>query len=105
MSLEDIINAANKGHTIKYLRPRDLEDALLEMERLGYYVHTLEASELRSDSEVPDIGLSLVGCDGDENWENHYDAKRNMLLVQEKIKLAKESGLNIVYEAWVGKLA
>lgn len=104
MEATEIIRMIEGGKSIKYLSPSSLEAALPELDARGYYVHVLEAHEKRGEWEVPILWLSLIGVDGDENWENHHDAKRNLLLVLNKIRQAKESGLNIVYEAWVGKL-
>lgn len=102
MDSKEMIRIAEEGKSIKYISPSDLEAALPELDNRGYYIHVLEAHERRGDWEVPITWLSLLGADGDENWENHYDRERNMRLVMEKINCAKKTGLPIFYETWIG---
>lgn len=80
---------------------KDLEAALPELDRRGYIVHSLEASELNGEWEVPVIWLSLLGLDGDENWENHEDPERHLRLVREKIEAGKKNKLPIIYEVFL----
>lgn len=73
------------------------------MKERDYWVTRLEASEIRGKREIVTLELSVIGLDGAENWESHFDVDRHTRLIYRKIEEAKASGLPIEFRVWIEK--
>jgi hypothetical protein len=103
MDLDRFISQATTARGIHAIRPEILEALIPVLKERDYWVTRLEASEIRGKREIVTLELSVIGLDGAENWESHFDVDRHTRLIYRKIEEAKASGLKIEFHVWIEK--
>ena len=101
MDLDRFISQATTARGIHAIRPEILEALIPVLKERDYWVTRLEASEIRGKREIVTLELSVIGLDGTENWECHFDVDRHTRLIYRKIEEAKASGLKIEFHVWI----
>ena len=103
MDLDRFISQATTARGIYAIRPEILEALIPVLKERDFWVTRLEASEMRGKREIVTLELSVIGLDGAENWESHFDVDRHTRLIYRKIEEAKASGLPIEFRVWIEK--
>ncbi|WP_441868746.1 hypothetical protein [Phaeovulum sp. W22_SRMD_FR3] len=65
-------------------------------------IQSMEAFDFISDTKQPlTFEYSILGLDGDDDWECHQSVARSLNFAMGKIRKAKDSGKNIRFVAWI----
>jgi hypothetical protein len=79
----------------------ELEASLNFLREQNVFVQSAEAFALRGELQVPTIEFSILGLDGDRDWEKHKDVGRAYELVRDKIAGARKHPEPIVFQVWL----
>ena len=83
------------------MEPQHLTDALDYLLKHGFYVRSIEAFELRDGREILDIGLSMLGLDGEDDWSDDERAEKHTSLVWRKVQRAQERAGRFGFTVWL----
>lgn len=83
----------------------DLGHLAARLEGLDEWVHTLEVTECRGEREIGRIDLSIMGLDGEDEWEIPLEPARMRALLDEKLARMRETGGAFRFELWLGETA
>ncbi|MEM9809611.1 MAG: hypothetical protein AAF788_00130 [Pseudomonadota bacterium] len=81
--------------------PDELEASLDFLRERRVFVQSIEAFALRGELQALTLEFSILGLDGDRDWEKHHDVGRSYELVLEKIAGAREYKEPIVFQVWL----
>ncbi|TKA98067.1 hypothetical protein FAZ78_02835 [Cereibacter changlensis] len=83
----------------------DLAHLAGRLEALDEWVHTLEVTECRGGRELGRIDLSIMGLDGEDEWEVPLEPARMRALLQDKLARMRETGAAFRFDLWLGETA
>lgn len=88
-----------------YIEASELEASLAYLWNNRAVIQSMEAFEPVDDENFRmDMSFGIYGLDGDENWENHNDPKRAIMLVRQKITNAKQANTGYQFKVWLVKV-
>ncbi|MCK0142564.1 hypothetical protein [Aliiroseovarius sp. F20344] len=91
------------GYGSPYFAPDEVLMLLAWLNTQGLFVQSMEAVEVIEPgvNEPGRIDLSILGLDGEEDWEAHKDVERANQLAEAKLKRALECQYPVKVQIWL----
>jgi len=81
----------------------DLTDLAARLEGLDERVHSMEVVERDGKNDVLRIDFSMLGLDGEDDWDIPNDPQRMRALLADKLAAMRDSGVEFRIELWMGE--
>lgn len=78
----------------------DLLELVPKLDSMGLVIQRMEVMRYTGEYEVPDIELSVIGADGDENWSEHQSTEIMNKLAKRKLDEAVDGGGRYCAKVW-----
>lgn len=101
MNIEDLLEQAQHGNGSNWLSKSELLEFCDFFIAKGFGLQLMEVKRAPGGKVARSIAYGLYGGDGAENWKNHRDPARSIVLLHEKLKLAEEDGADLLYKVWI----
>ena len=92
------IERFRSGKGSPYLAPNEVLSLLPWLNQNGLFVQSMEAVEVNKFTR---IDVSILGLDGEEDWESHFDVQRMNGLVHQKVQSAVDEGGEFEFQIWI----
>jgi hypothetical protein len=102
---DDALKTLLEDGPIRVASLDDLAHLAGRLEALDEWVHTMEVNEIRGAKSVGRLDLSIMGLDGEDDWEIPLEPARMRALLAEKIAAMRATGANFSVELWMGEAA
>ena len=97
-----LFKALNSILGVNFYSSSDLRKCLKYFSDQGYHVHSMETHEWESEElYYLRVDLSILGLDGDMDWDRHHDISKSVELVEAKLALADNEGFRAMFTVWV----
>lgn len=78
----------------------DLIGSLSEFRQANLVIQRMEIMRKEGEHEIPEIELSIIGADGETNWEKHKNIEAMHELAEAKLARAASSGHAYCVKVW-----
>lgn len=97
------IQAGLTGTGVRIETVSELKELLLNLRSRQIFVSAMEVFEVTDEGEIANLQLSIVGLDGDENWEVHESPQIAMDLLEKKLDLAPKikGDKSLIFQVWL----
>lgn len=101
---EEEVEQYRSGKGSSYMPAERVLELLPWLTENDLFIQSMEAVEVETESNPNNYGrmdLSILGLDGDEDWENHYDVARINRLAAQKVRSTLISGVMTAFQIWL----
>ena len=103
MLSEKDVKLYRSGKGSPYLSASEVMDLLPWLNQNGLFIQSMEAVQIveRGKDEPRRLEFAILGLDGGDDWENHYDIERINSLARQKLQGAIEEGGEFEFQIWI----
>ena len=83
----------------------DLAHLAARLEALDEWVHSMEVVEIDGKNGIGRIDLSMMGLDGEDDWDIPLEPVRMRALLANKIDRMRATGADFRIDLWMGETA
>jgi hypothetical protein len=103
LSSEEMLNAGLTPQGTPLLSAKEISDAKNYIRESGHFIQSMEAFIIQGGREKLSTEFSILGLDGENNWEIHNDPNMAFELLMLKLEHANESGLEVKFKIWLDR--